>query len=60
MTDNTQLRNLLPSIPIGTTVVAYGRKVKDISWLCGSVRRGTDLYFQCKASPLGVLIRRVE
>lgn len=60
MTDNAQLRNVLPSIPVGATVVAYDRKIKDVSWLCASVRRGTGKYFQCKTNPLGVVIRRVE
>lgn len=60
MTDNTQLRQVLPFIPVGRQVVAYDRRVKDISGLCMRLRRGNDKCFSCKTIPAGVLIQRVE
>lgn len=60
MTTNPELRKVLPSIPVGRSVVAYGRSVKHMADLCKSVRRGTDKYFSCKTIALGVLIQRVE
>jgi len=60
VTTNAELRGVLPYIPVGRHVVAYGRSVKHMSDLCKSIRKGTDKYFQCKTNPLGVVIRRVE
>ena len=60
MTTNAELRKVLPSIPIGRSVFAYGRNVKHMADLCKSVRRGTEKYFTCKTTELGVLIQRVE
>lgn len=58
--DNLQIFSILARLPLGGSVVAHGRKMKDVSTLCQRVRRGTEVYFQCKTITQGVLIRRVE
>ncbi len=60
MTENFQLRQVIPYLQVGGQTIAYDLKLKDISGVCMRLRRGTEKYWTCKTIPAGVLIRRVE